>query len=133
MQEWDYDVQRVMGLNPVGHSDYYILSHARAMMNVKSPHFNTELNIYHGGTALEGRGRWELDADGRGGGRKRRVRSFRIHELLEHSVLSIMHCALQQSAAIFLMLKNPLGLIALCNPFASAMSVFKRLFMYLIF
>ena len=29
------------------------------------------------------------------------------------------------------MLKNQVGLIALCNPFASAMSVVKRLFMYL--
>ena len=47
-------------------------------------------------------------------------------------VLSIMHCAVQKSAAIFFMLKNPVGLIALYNPFASAMSVVKRLFMYLI-
>ena len=39
-----------------------------------------------------------------------------------------MHCALQKSVAVFLMLKNPVGLIALCNPFASAMSVVKRLF-----
>ena len=46
-------------------------------------------------------------------------------------VLFIMHCALQKSAAIFLMLKSPIRLIALCNPFASAMSVVKRLFMYL--
>ena len=30
-----------------------------------------------------------------------------------------MHCALQKPAAIFLILKNPVGLIALCNPFAS--------------
>ena len=51
---------------------------------------------------------------------------------LKDPVLSIMHCALQKSAAIFLMLKNPVGLISLCNPFASAMSVVKRLFMYLI-
>ena len=42
-----------------------------------------------------------------------------------------MHCVLQISAAIFLMLKNLVGLIALCNPFAPAMSVVKRLFMYL--
>ena len=48
-------------------------------------------------------------------------------------VLSIMHCPLQKSAAIFLMLKNPVGLIALCNPFESAMSVVERLFMYLIY
>ena len=34
-----------------------------------------------------------------------------------------MHCALQKLAAIFLMLKTPIGLIALCNPFALAMSV----------
>ena len=52
---------------------------------------------------------------------------------LEDPVLSIMHCALQKSAAIFLMLKNPVGLIGLCNPLASAMSVVKRLFMYLIY
>ena len=32
-----------------------------------------------------------------------------------------MHCALQISVAIFSMLKSPVGLIALCNPFASAM------------
>ena len=51
----------------------------------------------------------------------------------QFKVLSIMHCALQKSAAIFLMLKNPVGLIALCNPFASAMSVVKRLFMYLFY
>ena len=38
-------------------------------------------------------------------------------------VLSIMHCALQKSAAIFLMLKNPVGLIARCKLLASAMSV----------
>ena len=49
------------------------------------------------------------------------------------AVLSIMHCALQKSAAIFLMLKNPVGLIALCNPFASAMSVVERIFMYLVY
>ena len=42
-------------------------------------------------------------------------------------------CALQKSAAIFLMLKNPVGLTALCNPFASAMSLVKRLFMYLVY
>ena len=54
------------------------------------------------------------------------------HILFKDPVLSIMHCALQKSAAIYLMLKNPVGLIALCNPFASAMSVVKRLFMYLI-
>ena len=52
---------------------------------------------------------------------------------LKDPVLSIMHCALQKSAAIFLMLKNLVGLIALRNPFASAMSVVKRLFMYLIY
>ena len=46
-----------------------------------------------------------------------------------YPVLLIMHCTLQKSAAIFLMLKNPVGLIALCNPFASAMSGVKRLFM----
>ena len=46
-------------------------------------------------------------------------------------VLSILHCALQNSAAIFLMLKNPVSLIALCNPFASAMSVIKRLFIFI--
>ena len=51
---------------------------------------------------------------------------------LKDPVLSIMHCALKKSAAIFLMLKNPVGLIALCNLFASAMSVVKRLFMYII-
>ena len=47
------------------------------------------------------------------------------------SVLSIMHCALQKSAAIFLTLS--VGLIALCHPFASAMSVVERLFMYLFY
>ena len=52
---------------------------------------------------------------------------------LKDPVLSIMHCALQKSAVIFLTLKNPVGLIALRNPFASAMSVVKRLFMYLIY
>ena len=41
---------------------------------------------------------------------------------VKEPVLSIMHCALQKSAAIFLMLQNPEGLIALCNPFASAIS-----------
>ena len=53
--------------------------------------------------------------------------------LIKDPVLSIMHCARQKSAAIFLMLKNLVGLIALCNPFASAMPVVKRLFMYLIY
>ena len=52
---------------------------------------------------------------------------------IKDPVLSIMHCALQKSAAIFLMLKNPVGVFALCNPLASAMSVAKRLFMYLIY
>ena len=48
-------------------------------------------------------------------------------------VLSIVHCALQNSAAIFLMLNTLGGLIAFCNSFVSAMSVVKRLFMYLFF
>ena len=52
---------------------------------------------------------------------------------VKDSVLPIRHRALQNSAAIFLMLKNQVGLIVLCNPFASAMSVVKRLFMYLIY
>ena len=59
------------------------------------------------------------------------MRSARI--MIEPIVLSIMNRALQKSAAIFLMLKNQVGLIALCNPFASAMSAVKRLFMYLIY
>ena len=54
-------------------------------------------------------------------------------KILKDPVLSIMHCTLQKSAAIFLMLKNPVGLIALCNAFASAMSVVKHLFMHLIY
>ena len=33
----------------------------------------------------------------------------------------------------FLDVKNAVGLTALCNPFISAMSVVKRLFMYLIY
>ena len=53
--------------------------------------------------------------------------------LFKDPVLSILHCALQKSAAIFLMWKYPVGLIGLCNPFASAMSVVKRLFMYRIY
>ena len=44
-----------------------------------------------------------------------------------------MHCVLQKLVAVFLMLKNTVGLIAHCNPFALAMSVIKRLFMYLIY
>ena len=48
----------------------------------------------------------------------------------EDTALSIMHCGLRALAAIFLMLNSPLGLKALCNPFASAMSVVKRLFVY---
>ena len=40
---------------------------------------------------------------------------------IKDQVLSIMHCALQKSAAIFLTLKNLVGPIALCNLFASAM------------
>ena len=35
--------------------------------------------------------------------------------MFKDPVLSIMHCALQKSAAIFLMLETPVGLIALCN------------------
>ena len=58
---------------------------------------------------------------------------FKWNDHVKDPVLSIMHCALQKSAAIFLMLKNPVGLIAFCNPFPSAMSVVKRLFMYLIY
>ena len=53
--------------------------------------------------------------------------------MIKDPVLSIVHCALQKSAAIFLMLKNPVGLIAFYNPFASAISVVKCLFMYLIY
>ena len=52
---------------------------------------------------------------------------------IKDPVLCIMHCALQKSGAIFLMLKNPVGLIALFNPFVSAISVVRRLFMYLIY
>ena len=48
-------------------------------------------------------------------------------------VFSIMHCALQKSVAIFLVLKTPVGLIALCNLFALAMLVIKRLFTYLVY
>ena len=58
---------------------------------------------------------------------------FSRFQAIKDLVLSIMHCALQKSAAIFLMLKNPVGPIALCNPFASTMSVVKRLFKYLIY
>ena len=54
-----------------------------------------------------------------------------IMNAVKDAVLPIMHCALQKSVAIFLMLKNPVGFIALCNSFASAMSVIKHLFMYL--
>ena len=56
-----------------------------------------------------------------------------VHVAIKDPVLSIMYCMLQKSVAIFLMLKNLAGLIALCNPFASAMSVVKRLFVYLIY
>ena len=56
-----------------------------------------------------------------------------VYITLKDPVLSIMHCALQKSAVIFLMLKNPVGLIALYNPFASVMSVVKRFFVYLFF
>ena len=44
-----------------------------------------------------------------------------------------MDCALQKSAAIFFVLKNSVGLIALCNLFALAMSVVKCLFVYVIY
>ena len=59
--------------------------------------------------------------------------SHHITRHIKDLVLSISDCALQKSAAIFLMLKNSVGLIALCNLFASAMSVVKRLFTYLIY
>ena len=36
------------------------------------------------------------------------------------SIVHYIYCTLQESAAMFLMMKNPVGL---CNPFASVMSV----------
>ena len=50
---------------------------------------------------------------------------------LNYNVHYALHAA--KIGGYFLMLKNPVGFIALCNPFASAMSVVKRLFMYLIY
>ena len=54
-----------------------------------------------------------------------------IYCVIKDPVLSIMHCVLQKSMAIFLMWKNPLGLIALCNPFASALSFIKRFTLFI--
>ena len=82
---------------------------------------------------LSASGREGFSSEERGRTKGREIEPENEYEKIKDRVLSILHCALQKSAAIFLMLKNPIGLIALCNPFASAMSVVKRLFMYRIF
>ena len=63
------------------------------------------------------------------------VRASTTHTQIRCCRPSIVHYALRAAkiGGHFLYVENPVGLIALCNPFASAMSVVKRLFMYLIY